>query len=190
MVQKLTHTWLFYLLTLLLVTACSGGGDSAVDLSAGGNITQGIAVDPYITGAVFQETDGDTGTVLQESLPSDDFGRFSFAEPLTPGSVVELVPGTGLHGGAPYQGMLRRLVVAGDDSPLVVSPLTTLLAIGFQPEELIAAFNDAGLTGLSNTDLYADPMEGLADKTAGVVYQNLDLKPLQASMAAQPGNDR
>jgi len=167
----------------MLLAACSGGGDSSVDLSGGGPMDQIIAVDPYIEGAVFQEIDADTGAVLQESNLSNEFGRFTFPQPLTPASVVELMDSNkGLHGGAPYQGMLRRVVTAADKDPLVVSPLTTLLANGITPEELIALFNDAGLTGLTVADLYADPMNGLADMTTGVTEQHLKL--LQASMAA------
>lgn len=129
-----------------------------------------------------QETAPDTGVVLQESLPSNEFGRFTFPEPLTPGSIVKLKDSAkGLHGGAPYQGMLRRVVAADAKNPLVVSPLTTLLANGIAPEELIAAFHNAGLTGLSISDLYADPMDGLAGMTTGVTDQDLEL--LQASMA-------
>jgi len=179
--HHLTHKWIFYLLTVLLLTACSDGSNTAVNLPGGG-ITQGIAVDPYIEGAVFQEIDPDTGAVLQESSPSNVFGVFTFPEPLTPGSVVELKDtDKGLHGGAPYQGMLQRVVTAADEDPLVVSPLTTLLANGITPEELIAALHDAGLTGLTTSDLYSDPMVGLADMTTGVTEQDLEL--LQASMA-------
>ena len=183
MTHHLTHKGFFYLLTILLLTACSGGSNSAVDLSGGGPITQGIAVDPYIKGAVFQEINADTGDVLQESFPSNEFGQFTFPQSLTIGSMVELKDSAkGLHGGAPYQGMLRHVVTAADEDPLVVSPLTTMLANGITPEELIAAFNNAGLIGLSISDLYTDPMAGLADMTTGVTDQDLEL--LQASMAA------
>ena len=177
------QTWFFYIIIVLLFTGCSGGS-SAVDLPAGGNITQGIAVDPYIEGAVFQEIDPSTGEILQiQSFPSDEFGVFTFPQPLTPGSVIEMkISNKGLHGGAPYQGMLRREVTAGDNGQVVVSPLTTLLANGIPPEDLIAVFDNAGLTGLTISDLYSDPMEGLAGMTTGVTDQ--DLKLLQAAMAA------
>ena len=168
MTHHLNHKWFFYLLTVLLLTACGGGGDSSVDLSASRSVT-GIAVDPYIEGAVFQEIDPDTDAVLQESSASNELGLFTFPQPLTPGSVVELKDtAKGVHGGFPYQGMLRRLVTADDEDPLVISPLTTLLANGITPEELIAAFNNAGLTGVTISDLYADPMDGLAGMTTGV----------------------
>ncbi len=174
--------WLFLLLPLVLFAACGGGSDSTMDLSTGGTVTQGIAVDPYIVEGIFQEIESDTGIVLQQSSPSDEAGNFGFDQPLTPGSIVELVPNTGLHGGAPYQGMLRRMVAADDVGPVVVSPLTTLLANGMTPTELIAAFNDAGFTSIAVSDLYDDPMAGLADKTNEVTDQ--DLRLLQASMAA------
>jgi len=159
------YKWCIYLLTVLFLTACSGGGgsstgvtggESTVGLSGSGSATQGIAVDPYIVGAVFQEIDADTGTVLQrQSSPSDESGLFTFPQPLTPGSLIELkISDKGLHGKAPYQGMLSRILSAGETGPVVISPLTTLL----------------------------DPMNGLASLTGGVTDQ--DLKLLQASMAA------
>jgi predicted CxxxxCH...CXXCH cytochrome family protein len=181
-VHKFMRKWFFLLLPLVLFTACGGGSDTTMDLSTGGTVTQGIAVDPYIVGGIFQEIESQTGIVLQQSSPSDEAGMFSFELPLTPGSIVELVPNTGLHGGAPYQGILRRVVAADDDGPVVVSPLTTLLANGMTPAELIAAFNDAGLAGITASDLYDDPMAGLADKTTEVTDE--DLRLLQASMAA------
>jgi predicted CxxxxCH...CXXCH cytochrome family protein len=181
--RHLMHKLFFSLLMVVLLGACSGGGDSSADLTAGTPFDALLAVDPYIELAVFQEIDADTGAVLQESSPSDELGRFTFPQPLTPGSVVELADSDkGLHGGAPYQGMLRRVITDADEDPLVISPLTTLLANGVTPEELIAALNDAGLTNLAVADLYSDPMEGLSDMTEGVTEQ--DLKLLQASMAA------
>ncbi|KPJ97375.1 MAG: hypothetical protein AMJ60_11505 [Desulfobacterales bacterium SG8_35] len=178
------HKWFLYLLSVLLLTACSGGGDSSIDLSGGGVSSQGIAVDPYIEGAVFQEVDADTGAVLQrQSSPSDEFGLFTFPRPLTPGSVVEMkISNKGLHGGAPYQGMLRRQVTATDEYPVVVSPLTTMLANGASPENIIALFNDAGITGLTISDLYDDPMQGLPNMTTGITDEHLIR--LQAAMAA------
>jgi hypothetical protein len=69
------HEGFFYLLTILLLTACSGGSNSAVDLSGGGPITQGIAVDPYIEGAVFQEINAGSFLTLHllSTVPVDFF---------------------------------------------------------------------------------------------------------------------
>jgi predicted CxxxxCH...CXXCH cytochrome family protein len=175
------YKWFLYFFAVLFLSACGGGGLST-DAIPGGTVTQGIAVDPYIVDAVFQEIDPSSGAVLQESSPSDETGMFSFDEPLTPGSVIELVPNTGLHGGAPYQGVLRRVVEADDDGSVVVSPLTTLLANGVSPEGLVGMYNAAGLSGLTVADLYTDPMAGLSYMTDGVTDQDLTL--LQASMAA------
>jgi len=175
------YKWFLYFFAVLFLSACGGGGLST-DAIPGGNVTQGIAVDPYIVGAVFQEIAPSGGAVLQESSPSDETGMFSFSEPLTRGSVIELVPNTGLHGGAPYQGVLRRVVEAAADGSVVVTPLTTLLANGVSPEGLVGMYNAAGLSGLTVADLYADPMAGLSYLTDGVSDQDLTL--LQASMAA------
>jgi len=176
------------LFSLFLLSACSGGGGESFPSGTTGDgslpISQGIAVDPYIIGAVFQEVAAD-GTVLQrQSSASNQFGYFTFPAPLTQGSTIELkIANKGLHGGAPFQGMLRRHVDEGSNAPLVVSPMTTMLANGATAEDLLRVFNDAGLAGMTEADLYADPMAGLETMTTGVSDQ--DLIGLQASMAIE-----
>jgi predicted CxxxxCH...CXXCH cytochrome family protein len=144
-----------------------------------------VAVDPYIFGAVFQEVAPDGVTVLQrQSTPSDANGVFTFPAPLTTGSTVEMkIANKGLHGGAPFQGMLRRVVRAGDAGSLTVTPLTTLLANGVQPADALQTLNNAGFTGLSSADLYANPMNGLTNLTGNFSDQQLRL--LQAAMAVE-----
>ena len=73
MIHQTVHKLFFFVLTLLLLAACGGGGGFSTDAPTAGVVTQGIAVDPYIIGAVFQELEEGTGTVLQESSPSDEF---------------------------------------------------------------------------------------------------------------------
>jgi hypothetical protein len=62
----------------------------------------------------------------------------------------------------------------------VVSPLTTLLANDLTEAEVLSFFQDAGLTGLSTADLYADPMKGLNSLLA---VNDDDLVNLQAAIA-------
>ncbi|MEJ2689918.1 MAG: CxxxxCH/CxxCH domain-containing protein, partial [Deltaproteobacteria bacterium] len=185
MANKITCRTLPILFSLFLLISCggSGGGSSSSGTDGGGlSLSQGVAVDPYIVGAVFREV-ASNGTVLQrQSSPSDQSGVFTFPEPLTAGSTVELkISNKGLHDGAPYEGMLRRSVGAGDTEPLVVSPMTTVLANGATAGDLLQALSETGIAGLTTADLYADPMAGLEDMTSGVTDQAL--APLQAAMA-------
>jgi predicted CxxxxCH...CXXCH cytochrome family protein len=169
--------------TLLLLSACGSDGSNGTFSSSGDPVQQGVAVDPYVVGAVFQEVASDGVTVLQrESSPSDDSGVFTFPKPLTAGSTIELkASNKGLHGGAPFQGMLRRSITSDDSSSVVVSPLTTLVANGISPDEVIQALDDAGLPGLTSADLDADPMQNLRGTSSGITDQDFLL--LQASMA-------
>lgn len=170
-----------------MISSCGGGsgGSSSAPPPAVGTVGQGVAVDPYIVGAVFQEVAGDGVTILQrQSTPSDTNGVFTFPAAFTAGSTVEMkVANKGIHGGAPFQGMLRRSVKAGDGQNVTVTPLTTLLANGLQPTDAIIALNNAGITGLTTAALYSDPMNGLADLTSGITDQQLRL--LQAAMAVE-----
>ena len=144
----------------LVLAGCgsSGGGDGIPDTDS---VTRGVAVDPYIVGAVFQEVASD-GTVLQrESTPSNASGLFNFPKPVKNGSTIELkVSQRGLHGGSPFQGMLRREVNGNDFLQVNVTPLTTMLANGSTEEDLLMILDEAGFTGLAAADLYADPMAG------------------------------
>ena len=170
------------LITLSVVVLLAGCGSSGPSTESSTGITGGIAVDPYIENAVFQELAADGVTVLQrESSPSDAQGRFSFVEPLSEGSIIELkISRRGLHEGAPFEGMLRRRVVSSGETTLVVSPLTTLLANGFDESEVVDALAAAGLQ-LSVDDLYRDPMPALADQSGR--FSDEQLKPLHANMA-------
>jgi predicted CxxxxCH...CXXCH cytochrome family protein len=179
-------TWLSRAAAILLVgllAAC--GSSSRTDESFGHNSgTSGIAVDPYIVGAQFEVVSGDGITLLQrQSTPSDTLGRFSFSNKVTPGSVVRIKQGSkGTHAGAPYTGTIKRVVQSNDTGPLVVSPLTTLLANGLSADEILFMMDGAGLAGLLREDLTADPMAGLSDLTGEISDEMLI--PLQANMAA------
>jgi predicted CxxxxCH...CXXCH cytochrome family protein len=186
------NKWVCGIGALFILAACSsgsGGGDGATSSTStpasNNTLKQGIAVDPYVVGAVFQEVAADGVTILQrQSTPSDANGVFTFPADLTIGSTVEMkVANKGLHGGAPFQGLLRYNVKAGDTQRVTVTPLTTMLANGIQPTDAIMALNNAGFIGLTTADLYANPMTGLANLTSGVTDQQLKL--LQAAMAVE-----
>lgn len=185
--------WLFVLALTGLLAACgsSPGSDPAAAVPTGPP-AQGIAVDPYIVGAIFQEVAAD-GTLLQrQSTASDASGRFSFPQPLTPGSIIELKPASkGMHNGVPYQGMIRRRVDDSAATTWVVSPLTTFTATGLSEEQVLSLFARAGLSGLTAADLTADPLAAI--NLGGSIDASTRLAPLQAAMAAnaymQAAND-
>ncbi len=160
----------------LLLTGCSGGGGGGTTSVSGP--TSGIAVDPYIEGAVFQEV-APGGAVLQESSPSDENGRFTFQNQLTVGSTIRIkTTARGRHNDLPFTGTLKREVDTSGTQ--VVSPLTTLLANGLTEAETLSLLHEAGLSGLNRQDLYADPMAGLDSLLS---LGDDDLKSLQAAIA-------
>lgn len=171
-------------LTLTGLVACGGGGGSTTAgvASPSGPIA-GIAVDPYIEGAIFQEVAADGVTVLQrQSEPSDAQGRFRFPQATTVGSTIMMkASAKGMHQGAPFEGILKRKVTAEGEAALVVSPMTTVLANGTTEAELLAELQRAGFAGLSAADLTADPLAALPADTSSV--SDASLKALQANLA-------
>ena len=182
----------FYQLAVVLLTAfltaCGGGGGGGDDASDGAtgavstSVVSGVAVDPYIVGAIVEEISAN-GKVVQVSEGSTNAkGEFTFSDPVGDGSTIRLkVSARGMHGNAPYEGMLKRKISVEDDDRVVLSPLTTLIANGMSVNEVIGMMADAGLPGLTEADVYADPVAGLEDLTNGVndgMFRNL-----QAAMA-------
>lgn len=149
--------------------------------SSGSNL--GIAVDPYILDAQFEELSADGETILQDhSTLSDQQGRFTFPNDILYGSMLRLkTTGSPTHGGVPFQGMLKRKILAGDQEPFVVSPVTTMLANGFPRNELVSFLADSGFAGLTEEDFLRDPMQGLTARACQMTDGELVL--LQANMA-------
>ncbi len=180
-----------YLLVMImlsaLLTACGGSGGGSDDVSITTSAKSGIAVDPYIFNARFDELDTG-GKILQTSGYSDETGRFSFSNAINDGSIIQIRSSKtapqeqqAKHAGKQYTGVIKRQYFIGDEEPIVVSPLTTLLANGMSPEDVIMMMNNANLNGLTKSSIYKDPMATLVG-TAGNVTPN-ELILLQANMA-------
>ena len=159
-------------LTVLLLVGC---GDNSHP-----EVRDGIAVDPYIVDARFQEILAD-GSAGQLSTLSAEDGSFSFAQPLSPGSTVDMVV-AGYHNNLPFQGRLATDVQLAQGETLVVSPLTTLLTNlmvdGLSTGEAQTTVREMLLaTGLdlSADDLLSDPM--------GDIATDSDYQALQANIA-------
>ena len=169
---------IFILLSFIL-TGCGGGGGGGGSPLSAGIAGSGVAVDPYIVGAVFEEIPAGGGPPLQESIPSDSNGHFSFPQPLTLGSTIRIkADSKGLHNGIPYTGNLKRIVDTRGE--LTVSPLTTLEANGFSPHAITASLAAAGLPGLTVHDITIDPMVELVGKRSAIT--EADLRRLQANI--------
>jgi hypothetical protein len=160
-------------LLALLLSACDGGelnrgGPGAVipglpndHLPSATLVVGGIAVDPYLVGATFFEDVNGNGRWddgEQISTPSDEQGRFNFATPVPAGRVI-IMHERGYHQGMPFTGRLLARVEEGDPERLVISPLTTLAALGLPTEELSSLLSL--LNNYSDYDVSADPMAGL-----------------------------
>ncbi|MEJ2699106.1 MAG: c-type cytochrome, partial [Desulfuromonadales bacterium] len=139
-------------------------------------------MDPYISGAVFQEVAENGGAILQTSGTTNAQGLATFSKPLTPGSIIELVSGkTGSDSQNPFSGILKRNVGPSNTGTLVASPLTTLVANGATAQNVVQDLQLAGLTGISAEDINRDPMAALDTTQQNVTDDQLKL--LQANMA-------
>lgn len=159
------------------LAGCGGGGNTGTVPPPGetpvAGVTSGIAVDPYIKGAKFQEIGADGVAKDNISEPSDDKGIFTFPKALTQGSTIVLAS-PGQHNGVLYDAILKRKVDVATGE-LVVSPITTLLAGGADEGELAAALE------VDKSLLKTNPMAPL-EKTGEVTDD--DLKLLKASIMA------
>ena len=146
----------------LVLNGCGGGGGSTPGDSNLTAIKSGVAVDPYIVGAVFEEFDAND-KLIQESAPSNANGRFEFNDYLHKNSKIKLKSGSGLHAGMPFSGNLARNIDI-TDGKLVVNPLTTLIAQGMTEAAVLEMLKTiTGNTTFTAADLTADPMANLSD---------------------------
>lgn len=163
------------------ITSCGTSASSGSSTSTVG--ARGIAVDPYVVGARFFEdlnNNGQWDTVEQLSTLTDSNGVFTFANALTTTSTLLLDRTvTATHNGVTYTGNIKR-IVDSITATLVASPLTTLLANGWTEIEIIDVLSTAGLTGLTASDLTANPMEGIENLTT---VTEAELVKIRASIA-------
>ena len=181
--------WLAIIMLTVLLTACGdgggGGSDAPVDSSGAAltSVTSGVAVDPYIVGAIVEEISSDGKLLQSSSGPTNALGEFTFPQPVTVGSIIRLKSSAkGMHGNAPFEGMLKHKATSVDGNSVVLSPLTTLVANGMSEDEVSRMMAAAGLPGLTIEDIYSDPVAGLETMTSGV--NDSILRNLQANMAA------
>lgn len=150
--------WLLALSVVLSFTGCGGSGGHADDVR---DMTGHTLVDPYVVGAVLFEDENNNGIKdagEQESTDTSSVGVFSFANSLTVGSILRLVPGEeGTHNGYTFTGGLVREVDT-TEGYLAVSPYTTLLNNGWTEQNIIDVLEEGGLTGIIAEDLKKDPM--------------------------------
>lgn len=168
---------------------CSDDTSSSTESST--YVTEGVIVDPYITGAVLCEDvdmNGLCGATEQLSSSSDANGIFGFENNLTSGSHV-IVHTHGVHEGKTYDLNISGLV-ADDGTIAVVSPLTTFETKGLTTSEIALILNTAataaGVTGwvIDAEDITANPLSaGLVDKTISTLTDD-DLVNIQASLAS------
>lgn len=163
------------------ITSCGKSSSSGSSTTPAG--ARGIAVDPYIVGARFFEdlnNDGIQNAGEQISTLSNANGIFTFSNPLSLTSIVILSDTciAPTHNGVTYTAKVKRKVDA--TGTLVVSPLTTLLANGWTEIEIIDVLSNTGLTGLTASDLTANPMEGIENLTT---VTEADLVKIRASIA-------
>lgn len=178
------------LLLLLILTACGGGSDSAPVGSTAGTtsyattgITGGIAVDPYIVKATFFEDVNGNGRWdegEQISTFSDEQGRFSFTTPVPAGRTIIMLD-RGYHQGLPFAGQLMRRVEEGDSGNVVVTPMTTLAALGFSDNELASVLTVLN-TYRTDYDLNADPMSAASGISAGAAADDPAIAALRANL--------
>jgi hypothetical protein len=163
----------------LALSGCGGGGGSTPADSNLTSINSGVAVDPYIVGAIFEEIDAN-GNVRQTSDASNENGVFVFPGNLQVGSKIRIKAGNeGLHAGTLFQGTLMRNVDISSGK-LVLNPLTTLIAQGKSETEVLQLVKDiTGNTTFTAADLTTDPMANLSDGT----MTDADKSLLAANMA-------
>ena len=196
-------------LTLLTVGGCSSSssdsdnGDPNVKLSA-------TVVDPYIEGAVFcilsdptpsADLDAEENQQCAEddirSTPSDADGVITFEldEPLPEGALI-LADEPGTHNGVEYPVKMAALLDDGaeDGDHFVISPMTTVRGRTAQidqngeivgklsTEDIVQMLENAGMAGMTEEDVSADPMEGMAELTSPVVDD--DLVRIQSALSA------
>jgi len=115
------------------------------------------AVDPYITGARFWYDKNQDGVQDSHELStmSDENGSFSFDLNIPDNATIVMVE-KGLHNGKPFTGDLS---VSYDATNPMISPITSLVKIGVTLTDIKDVLENAGLSGIVESELIADPFD-------------------------------
>lgn len=167
-------------LVSVFLIGCGGGGGSSSSSGSGSSAASGVLVDPFISGAVLCEDvdkNGSCDSSEQLSSATDAEGKFSFSNPLTPGSHI-IVQKQGFHNGVPYTLDLGGVVDA-NASAKVISPLTTLQTKQLSAVQIKTLLHNAGLTNVTDDDIFANPLDGGIES----LVDDNSLRRLQATLA-------
>ncbi|MBU2648617.1 hypothetical protein KKI24_28170 [bacterium] len=158
----------------LTLHSCKSSDDDDDDVTTTATSTAaytGVAVDPYISGAVFCEDKNNNASCdsdEQVSTASSASGVFQFANAVTAGSSI-IVKTQGTHNGVTYTiNLARKIDSTADTTNQVVSPLTTLAAKSLTAQQVAAMLQFAGLSDITAADITADPMTGIASMTGTI----------------------
>lgn len=180
-------------LSALMLGGCGGGGSSSGGTSYA---VSGVAVDPYISGAVFCEDKDGSDTcdgTEQLSTTSDANGNFYFSNALAGTGQILMKSGSfGTHNGTAYDLQLAIPISSSATSSINITPMTTLMARGdFNTNnDLATSLNTSyGLANggvvaapLTGSDIVANPLTNLTLNSSTVTDD--ELKTLRAQLAS------
>lgn len=143
-----------------------------ITITAANAPSSGTATDPHIVGAQFWADVNGNGVkdANETSTLSDINGSFSFQIFVPDDTNVTMIK-QGLHNGKPFDGNISAKFEASRNG--IISPITTLGTKGFSDSELVSIFTNAGLNGITESELYLDPFD-------------TSLLPLDGNMSSYP----
>ena len=190
------------------LTACSSGSGSGSSGSDPTTITATV-VDPYIEGAVFcilsnPTPSGDLGAEEKQQCADDDVrstpsgadGVITFEiDGALPANTLIIADKPGTHNGVAYPVDMAALLDDGAElgDHFIISPMTTVrgrtaqidqngaIVDKLSPGDIVAMLQDAGMVGITEADVSADPMEGMAELTSP--EDDNDLVRIQSALA-------
>jgi len=163
------------LFTVFFLFGCGGGGGSSTSAVADTPTltNSGVAVDPYLEGAIFcidENLNGTCDAGEPESTASNANGVFTFTDEV-PDDAVVLMKTAGTHNGVPYQ--FSKMTARYNGGDLIISPLTTLLARDLTEEQIVTLLDPSGTIGLSVDDIGTDPVAVLTAITGSITDEAL-----------------
>ena len=181
--RRISVRTMFAVAALAALQACSVAVRRAPRPARGRRDHLGVAVDPYVIGAVLQELEPDR-RVVQESSPSTRTASSRSIGRSPAGNVVAIAV-KGLHDErpTPYASSARSTSTTNSSS----SPDHDLLAGGRTPAEVVATLNGALDASLTASDLKLDPMApGTTDRSllAAAVSVGAALEILHGNVAS------